>query len=340
MMNNKFLRFLGVAAILSLSVSCDKEEDVDSIVQVHKPNMTISVASVTNAVEGDIVPFTLTFDEPVGRDFNLYILRLNGSTASDLDSSVSELYPNTAYQQVVAIPAGTTTFIGGIEIELDDLKEDTEQLLLTIGDTRTYDVNFTPVDITINIENVVSEELKLDFHFNRTFSGSNGFSSSLCEIESALSATTYDVDFIVYDAATGIDLPVYDAQTANCEESLTMNINDYADGIYDITAYLYTNADLDLAEIAFPLVDVPEFMIPITVDYMRSGAFKGLYTQEVANQFTSNSPVGSENYVMSVEVYTDAADGIRKFRILNSAGSVSAEGKVAKKTYKHVRRNK
>lgn len=338
-MNNKFLRFLGVAAILSLSVSCDKEEDVDSIVQVHKPNMTISVASVTNAVEGDIVPFTLTFDEPVGRDFNLYILRLNGSTASDLDSSVSELYPNTAYQQVVAIPAGTTTFIGGIEIELDDLKEDTEQLLLTIGDTRTYDVNFTPVDITINIENVVSEELKLDFHFNRTFSGSNGFSSSLCEIESELSATNYDIDFIVYDSM-GNDLGVVDAQTANCEESLTMNINDYADGIYDIKAYLYTNADLDLAEIAFPLVDVPEFMIPITVDYMRSGAFKGLYTQEVANQFTSNSPVGSENYVMSVEVYTDAVDGVRKFRILNSAGSVSAEGKVAKKTYKHVRRNK
>lgn len=339
MMNNKFLRFLGVAAILSLSVSCDKEEDVDAIVQVHKPNMTISVASETDAVEGDIVPFTLTFDEPVGRDFNLYILRLNGSTASDLDSSVSELYPNTAYQQVVAIPAGTTTFIGGIEIELDDLKEDTEQLLLTIGDTRTYDVNFTPVDITINIENVVSEELKLDFHFNRTFSGSNGFSSSLCEIESELSATNYDIDFIVYDSM-GNDLGVVDAQTANCEESLTMNINDYADGIYDITAYLYTNADLDLAEIAFPLVDVPEFMIPITVDYMRSGAFKGLYTQEVVNQFTSNSPVGSENYVMSVEVYTDAVDGVRKFRILNSAGSVSAEGKVAKKTYKHVRRNK
>ena len=338
-MNNKFLRFLGVAAILSLSVSCDKEEDVDSIVQVHKPNMTISVASVTNAVEGDIVPFTLTFDEPVGRDFNLYILRLNGSTASDLDSSVSELYPNTAYQQVVAIPAGTTTFIGGIEIESDDLKEVTEQLLLTIGDTRTYDVNFTPVDITINIDNVVSDELKLDFHFNRTFSGSNGFSSSLCEIESVLSATNYDIDFIVYDSM-GNDLGVLDAQTGNCEESLTMNINDYADGIYDITAYLYTNADLDLAEIAFPLVDVPEFMIPITVDYMRSGAFKGLYTQEVVNQFTSNSPVNSENYVMSVEVYTDAADGIRKFRILNSAGSVSAEGKVAKKTYKHVRRNK
>lgn len=339
-MNNKFLRFLGVAAILSLSVSCDKEEDVDSIVQVHKPNMTISVASVTNAVEGDIVPFTLTFDEPVGRDFNLYIMRSNASTASDLDSSVSELYPNTAYQQVVAIPAGTTTFIGGIEIELDDLKEDTEQLLLTIGDTRTYDVNFTPVDITINIENVVSEELKLDFHFNRTFSGSNGFSSSLCEIESELSATNYDIDFIVYDSM-GNDLGVVDAQTANCEESLTMNINDYADGIYDIKAYLYTNADLDLAEIAFPLVDVPEFMIPITVDYMRSGAFKGLYTQEVVNQFTSNSPVDSENYVMSVEVYTDAADGIRKFRILNSAGSVSAEGKAkAKKTYKHVRRNK
>ena len=339
-MNNKFLRFLGVAAILSLSVSCDKEEDVDSIVQVHKPNMTISVASVTNAVEGDIVPFTLTFDEPVGKDFNLYIMRSNASTASDLDSSVSELYPNTAYQQVVAIPAGTTTFIGGIEIELDDLKEDTEQLLLTIGDTRTYDVNFTPVDITINIENVVSDELKLDFHFNRTFSGSNGFSSSLCEIESELSATNYDIDFIVYDSM-GNDLGVVDAQTANCEESLTMNINDYADGIYDITAYLYTNADLDLAEIAFPLVDVPEFMIPITVDYMRSGAFKGLYTQEVANQFTSNSPVGSENYVMSVEVYTDAADGVRKFRILNSAGSVSAEGKAkAKKTYKHVRRNK
>ncbi len=212
--------------------------------------------------------------------------------------------------------------------------------MLTIGDTRTYDVNFTPVDITINIENVVSEELKLDFHFNKTFYGSNGYSNSLCEIESALSATTYDVDFIVYDSM-GNDLGIGDAQTANCEESLTMNINDYADGIYDIKAYLYTNADLDLAEIAFPLVDVPEFMIPITVDYMRSGAFKGLYTQEVANQFTSNSPVNSENYVMSVEVYTDAVDGVRKFRILNSAGSVSAEGRArAARTFNHVRRNK
>ena len=340
MMNNKFLRFLGVAAILSLSVSCDKEEDVDAIVQVHKPNMTITVASVTNAVEGDIVPFTLTFDEPVGKDFNLYIMRSNASTASDLDSSVSELYPNTAYQQVISIPAGTTTFIGGIEIESDDLKEVTEQLLLTIGDTRTYDVNFTPVDITINIENVVSEELKLDFHFNRTFSGSNGFSSSLCEIESIFSAEPYDVDFIVYDSM-GNDLGVLDAQTENCEESLTMNINDYADGIYDITAYLYTNADLHLAEIAFPLVDVPEFMIPITVDYLRSGSFSGLYTQEVANQFTSNSPVDSESYLMSIEVYTDAIDGVRKFRVLNSAGNISAEGRArAARTFNHVRRNK
>ena len=213
-------------------------------------------------------------------------------------------------------------------------------MLLTIGDTRTYDVNFTPVDITINIENVVSEELKLDFHFNKTFYGNHGYSNSLCEIESALSATTYDVDFIVYDSM-GNDLGIGDAQTTNCEESLTMNINDYADGIYDITAYLYTNADLDLAEIAFPLVDVPEFMIPVTVDYMRSGAFKGLYTQEVANQFTSNSPVDSENYVMSVEVYTDAVDGVRKFRILNSAGNISAEGRArAARTFNHVRRNK
>lgn len=339
-MNNKFLRFLGVAAVLSLSISCDKEEDVDGIVQVHKPDMTITVAPVTDAVEGDIVPFTLIFSEPVGRDFNLYVMRLNGSTASDLDSSVSELYPNTAYQQVISIPAGTTTFIGGIEIELDDLKEETEQLLLTIGDTRTYDVNFTPVDITINIDNLVSKDLKLDFHFDRTFSGSNGFSSSLCEIQSVLSDTNYDIDFIVYDSM-GNDLGIADAQTGNCVESLTMNVDDYADGIYDITAYLYANADLDIAELAFPLVDVPEFMIPITVDYLKSGAFNGVYTQEVANQFTSNTPVDSESYVMSVEAYTDLTDGVRKFRVLNSTGVVSAEGRVrASRTFNHVRRNK
>ena len=328
---NKFLKVLGVFAFASVLFSCDKEEDVADIVQVHKPNMTINIASNINAQEGDIVPFTLNFDEPVGREFHFYVVRLNQSSASGVDSSVSESYSNTAFQQTFVVPAGATSFTGEIVIEEDIDNDDNEQLVLTVGDTRTSAVLFTPSIVTINIDNVVKDELTLDFHFNKDF-GVAAYSSSLCEFESELSGNGYDIDFIFYDASYN-DLSVFDAQTGACEESLSMNLADYADGVYHITSFLYTNGELDLASLSFPLLGLAEFEIPVTVDYYRSGSFKGLYAQDAADRFTSMTPEGTESYVMSVEVYTDV-DGQRKFKVFNdNTGAISGMGK-------HVKVNK
>ncbi len=142
----------------------------------------------------------------------------------------------------------------------------------------------------------------------------------------------YDIDFLVYDDSFN-DLGVLDAQTGACPEKIAMDLADYIDGTYHITAYLYTNAELDLAEIGFPLVAVPEFDIPVTVDYLRAGSIKGTYTQEPANYFTSNSAVGSENQVVDIVISTVGANRI--FTIQDTAGNISASGRMVTKA-KHV----
>lgn len=326
---NKYLKVLGVFAFASVLFSCDKEESVAAIVDLNKPNMTIDMPTAINAQEGDEVPFTLNFDKPVGREFSLFVVMLNESTASKDDSSVSEPYPNTAYQQQFVIPAGSLSFTDKIVIANDDDNDPNEVLVLSIGDSRTSAVIFTPKVVSITIGNVVKDELVLDFFYNRTF-GPNG-AYDLCSLQSDVSGDGYDIDFIVYDQDFN-ELPIYGAQTGACNESLKMKLADYPDGIYNITAFLYENADLELAQFGFPLVGIPEFNIPISVKYVRSGSFGGTYNQDAADFLTSNSPAGSEQYVISVEVYTDVVDGARKFKVFNlNTTVVSGMGKHVKK---------
>lgn len=333
---NKYLKVLGVFAIATVLFSCEKDEDVDAIVNVAKPNMTIDMATAISAQEGEEVPFTLNFDQPVGRDFTFFVVRLNESTASADDSSVNESYPNNAFQQSFTVPAGSLTFTDKIVINNDDDNDPNEILVLSMGDTRTSAVIFTPKIVTITIGNVVADELNLTFFYDKTFGANNEF--SLCELESELSGDTYDIDFVVYDE-NFVELPITGAQTGACNEELTMNLANYVDGIYNITAYLYTNADLELAEIGFPVNGIPEFNIPISVRYNRSGVFGGTYSQDANDFLTSNSVPTTEVYVVSVEVYTDVVDGQRKFKVFNlDTNVVSGMGKHAKKAKINKRR--
>lgn len=326
---NKYLKVLGVFAIATVLFSCEKEEDVAAIVIEPKPNMTIDMAAAINAQEGDEVPFTLNFDAPVGRAFTFFVVRLNESTATADDSSVDESYPNNAFQQKFTVPAGALSFTDKIVINNDIDNDDNETLVLSIGDSRTSAAIFTPKIVTITIGNVVSDELSLEFFYDRTFGADNQF--SLCDLESDLSGDTYDVDFLLYTEA-GVDTGNTSGQTGACNEKITMDLADYADGIYYVTAFLYTNADLELAEIGFPVIGIPEFNIPVAVGYTRSGSFKGTYNQDAADYFTSNSAVSTENYVVSIEIYTDVVDGLRKFKVYNdTSGVVSGMGKHAKK---------
>ncbi|MET0944738.1 MAG: hypothetical protein ABWY22_04990 [Flavobacterium sp.] len=339
-MKNKFSKIIGLLAFAAMVSSCDQGEDIAPIVDLNKPTMEIVAPAAITTDEGTEIPVTFNLSAPVGEEFDLFVILEQSSTADGLDSSVEDAYQNTAFQQRITIPAFVTTYTTTIVINEDVDAEALEHLIITIGDTRTSAVIFQPKTIDVSINNVVADALKLDFHFDKTF-GVNGYTNTLCNVVSDPNVTGtadhYDIDFIVYDE-NGNDLSVFDAQTGACTESLTMKLADYADGRYDIFAYLYTNASLDLAELTFPLLGMAQFDIPITVDYSRAGSINGLYTQETDNFFNSNTPVDSENYVMSVVIATDAVTGVRTFTIQNGAGIVSATGKQIKKPNHIVRK--
>lgn len=326
MKNKSFYKILSLVVITALIVSCSYDQKVDAVVQVSKPTMTIAIAPTATVNEGGSLPFTLTLSSPVSEEFNVFIM-LDGqnSTADKSDSDVSSSTSSAAIQKVVTIAPFQTVYNGTINIANDDLTEPTEILSLIIGESRTTAVNFVPATTKISITNVVLNELNLSFNFNRTFSAPNGYTNSLCALVSPIAtpATGYDVDFIVYKDPSNTPLPVYDAQTGACTEKLTMNLANFTDGLYHIKANLYTNGDLDTVSL---INSIPQFNIPITVDYLRSGSINaGTYTQEASNFFTSATAVGSENPVVDVLIST--VGGVRKFTIKNTAGVVSASGK-------------
>ncbi len=326
MKNKSFYKVFCLVVITALIVSCSYDQKVDAVVQVAKPTMTIAIAPTATVNEGGSLPFTLTLSSPVSEEFNVFIM-LDGqkSTADKFDSDVSSSTSSAAIQKVVTIAPFQTVYNGTINIASDDLAEPTEILSLIIGESRTTAVNFLPATTQISITNIVADELKLSFNFNRTFSAPNGYTNSLCALVSpvATPATGYDVDFIVYKDPSTTPLPVYDAQTSACTEKLTMKLANFTNGLYHIKANLYTNGDLDTVSL---INSIPQFNIPITVDYLRSGSINaGTYTQEASNFFTSATAVGSENPVVDVLIST--VGGVRKFTIKNTAGVVSASGK-------------
>ena len=339
-MKKNIINITGLFGLALMFFACDSSQDVTPIAEVSKPAMTIAFPTAVTVNEGDLIPFTLTLSAPVGKDFDVYVvMNQQTSTAGNLDSDVDAATVNTTYQRKFTFPAFSTTYSDFIEIYNDDLKEGNEILGLFIGDTRTTAVTFTPVVSNITIKNVVKDELTLDFHFDKTFYGENGYSNSLCKLKSSLSNDPYDVDFIVYDSTfSPVSYPgALGAQTGACTESLTMKLANYPDGLYHITAYLYTNADLDFAMLSFPLIGSPQFDIPITVDYLRSGSIdKGTYTQEAVNYFNSNTGVGSENPVVDVLIST--VGGVRKFTVQDTAGNISASGKSALKRHVYVKK--
>jgi hypothetical protein len=332
MNRNNISKFIGLLAIALTFSSCDNGGDVAPIVEVNKPTMTIDMASAVTVAEGTEIPVTFNLSAPVGHEFSLYIMLLPGSTAGGGDSDVEESYQNNAFQKTVVIPPFVTSFTTSILINEDVDVEGLEHLLLSIGDSRSTAVHFTPKNVDVSITNVVKDQLDMVFHWDRTYSAGT-YSNTLCKTVCSDDPTnkTYDIDIIVYDDTytdTG-----FGAYTGNCGEELSMNLADYVDGTYHLAANLWTNANIDLAETSFPFVAIPQFDIQITVDYSRAGAFNGVYTQEPDNFFNSNTPIGSTTLIVDVVISTDA-NGVRKFSVQNSVGTVSAYGKIAHKRLK------
>lgn len=336
-MKNKILSLFTLLLVTGVFTSCDNGDDVDAIVQVEKPTMTINFPTAVTVTEGDVIPFTVNLSKPVGHEFSLFIvLDRQGSTAGDLDSDVENGTTNVTYQKVITIPPFVTSYSSSITIYEDELAEPTETLKLAVGDTRTSAVKFQPVVSTITINNKIDNELKLDFHFDKTFTGVNGYTNSLCKLASG--TVKYDIDFLLWDPAFN-DTGNTDAQTAACTESMTIKLATYPNGLYHVIAQLYSNAGLNTAIGQFPLVGTGDFDIPITVDYLRAGSInKATYAQEEPNWFSATTPLGSLSQVVDVNIST--VGGVRKFTIQNTLNTTTfATGKMNNKG-KYVSKNK
>jgi hypothetical protein len=341
-MKNKIFRLLTVVAVTAFFASCNTNEDVTPIVQIAKPTMTFEAAANPTLNEGSEYTVTFNLSAPVANAFTVFILRLNNSTSDNVDSDVSETSGVSA-QKSVSIPAFATSFTTTITIEEDDLTEGDETLVLQIGDTRTTAVTFQPINRTITIKNVVSNDLVLDFNFDKTFTGTGGYSNTLCNVISSISTPAnkpYDLDFILYKG--NVDQNNFDAQTGACTESMTIDLSPVAsggvtDGLYQVRAYVYTNADLDVATLTFPLVGVGQFNIPISVDYLRAGSInKGKFNQQDQFFLTSSSAEGTETPVVDLLVATVANK--RTVSIQSTTGVVAASGKsVSSKGWRVIR---
>lgn len=341
-MKNKIFSLFGLFLVAAFVTSCDNDQDVSPMVSIAKPAMTINFPTAVTVSEGDEIPYTITLSEPVGQEFKVYVvLDQQNSTADGNDSDVDASSVNTTTEKVIVFPPFTTSISGVIKINEDDLAETSENLRLIFGETRTSAVTFQPVVSNITINNVIKDELVLDFDVNRSFSGSNGYTNQICSLED-INGDVYDVDYLLLDNNFA-DLvpPNLDAQTAKCKETMTIKLSDVPDGLYHIVAALFTNASLDEAIQTFPYVGAGDFAIPVTVDYLRSGSInKGSFTQEAVNQFTASTPEGTLTQVVDVKIST--VNGVRKFTVQSTDPTnpiVAASGKLSNKV-KYVAKHK
>ncbi|HLA55226.1 MAG TPA: hypothetical protein VK623_03940 [Flavobacterium sp.] len=323
MINKIFSRLLGLVALAGLFASCSDDQDVAAIVDQNKPTMTINVAPTFNTVESDTIHFSLTLSKPVGHSFTFYaVYQIQGSTADGTDSDVNSALGNTTFQKPFTVPAFVTTFEGEIIISEDYAYEENETLLITLGDSRTNAVIFTPVTTTVNISNVVSNSLDLTFDWNQSFKAAANGDPTL--VDFTLCDLAYDVDILVFDGNG--DAFGAGAQTGDCPEVLSMSTADYPDGTYVIGAYLYSTGDDMFPDFPGSTVDVSgiNFPIPFKITYSRGGsqnlATEHTFTQEAG--LTSADAPDTLIYLMTVVV----ENGV--FTIMNDTETI-ASGRAA-----------
>ena len=146
---------------LSLAIiSCDNDDQVGHSQQTPaNPTTTITFdfGNPTLVVEGDQeFTFSVTLSSANIVDTILYVEQVGG----DADDHDYEVTPQ------ITIPAGYTTGSGTIKILEDDEIEDTETLVLQVGDQRTANASMTPATAQFTILNATAADLVIDMSWS------------------------------------------------------------------------------------------------------------------------------------------------------------------------------
>lgn len=229
-MKNNFIKKTLLLFALSLAIiSCDKDDQVgDSQLTPANPTATITFdfGNPTIVVEGDQeYTFSVTISSTNIVDTILYVEQVGGDADTD-DYEVTGQ---------IRIPAGYTTGTGTIKILEDDLIEDTEHLVLQVGDLRTANTSMTPATAQFTILNATAADLVIDMSWS--------FAVPVYDTDSGdeIGATTLaDMILSVYDSS---DMLVAQADGGSFETIVFEGIE--ADGDYTIEASFFSAEDYE-----------------------------------------------------------------------------------------------
>lgn len=326
MKNIKKISLLSLLSLATLFVGCNNDDDntgKSKVVAASDVTGTVAFSftgtQTVQEVNQNVFNITVSIDKPQVVSVHVKLAQIGGTATAGQDFT---------FPSEIEIPAYATSATASFKILNDLTVEGTENLVLQVGGETTANAKFAPATANVIIQNSISDKLDLVFKFDKTFYGDGGYSNTLCNLTSSLSGDIYDVDYLLYNASN-VDTANYSAATIACEEHMIIDIDNYADGVYQVRSSLSTNADLDLAFLSFPLVGSPEFEIPISTEYLRGGAItKATYAQS-SGIWTSATAAGTETVLFDVMISTNVS-GYRSFTIQDVNG-VIASGKTAKK---------
>ncbi|GGI58293.1 hypothetical protein [Winogradskyella haliclonae] len=319
-MNTKFLKLFTFFLLASIVVmSCD---DKDSIERTGKPSLTIDNSTVT-VTEGETATFNFTVEYPVSTKIDIRIDVLdenenpiptavaigdpnsgNGYSPIDLDD-IFVPYPtwfdsgwfNFGYLGGSGYVATFDPFTENFSIDINTLVEDianpTKIIKLRLSATSEMAASIDEI-ITINIENLISDNLISRFEWD------GSYSADPCS----------DIDF---------DLELYyegaftDFSYGSCPEEITISGSD-PDGTYVLDASLWETF-------------IPEDLdIPVTLSFIKSGVF--VESVDLSSLFPSNNGGLNQGNGSAITSYTIVKSG-NNYTITDSSNNIVAQGRFA-----------
>ncbi len=237
-MKNTYFKTVLALASLVFVFACSDEDDLtgDSTANPSNPSLSVSLdfPSSQNIVEMDAsYDFTVTLSEPTIAAVDVKIAQTGGTATDGVDFEI----PHS-----IRIAAGATSATGTITIFEDDLAEETENAIITIGSGFEANVSATNSQtVTFNITNLTDGDLAIGLDWATASTVTDNFGNEIGAYDAAdlrlLLAATPDADNIL-DGADGASAETYVLDAAA------------PDGEYYVIADFYAAvdfpADLDL----------------------------------------------------------------------------------------------
>lgn len=229
-MKNIKIKLLALSFILTISCNTDDNTN-DSTRTASNPTASLSLdfseTTIFNEGNEDVLTYTINLDEPQIADIVANVSFVDGTATEDLDFS---------YDHTITIPAYQMSATGTISIKKDTDYEPTETFTLKVGDERIANVNFEPVEITVQIGNFQEDDLTINLSWDGTFEGVDG-ETDFCDVDMDLELFDSNGDYV-------------DTSYSDCPEQIIMSTT-LPDDTYTLTVSLWT-ANGETAAINIP----------------------------------------------------------------------------------------